>query len=77
MRTIALMDDRIMDGGGAVYFSDGTALGYYGGKYSLYQKGDTLGDGKDISVEQAFRKFDADFDKLVTEAEFYKEVGED
>ena len=75
-RTIALMDDMIMDGGGAVYFSDGTALGYYGGKYSLYQKGDTLGNGKDISVEQAFRKFDADFDKLVTEAEFYKE-GED
>lgn len=72
-RTIAFMDDVIRDNGGVIYFKNGTALGYYGGEYFLYKNGDTLGDGIILSVEQAFRKFERDFENAITEDEFYQE----
>ena len=72
-RTIAFMDDVIRDNGGVIYYKDGTALGYYEGEYFLYKNGDALGDGIILSVEQAFRKFERDFENVITEEEFYQE----
>ena len=63
-KTIEFMDDTIRDNGRIVYFKDGTALGYYEGEYTLYRKGSICGIV--LSVVEAFRKFDRDFDKLVT-----------
>lgn len=70
-RTIEFMNDTIRDNGRIVYFKDGTALEYYKGEYILYRKGSICGIV--LSVEGAFKKFDRDFDKLVTKSEFDKE----
>ena len=70
-RTIGFMEDMIHDNGGTLYFNDKTMLKLENGKYRMFVGDDS--EGVKIPVEQAFRKFDANFDKIIYVEESYKE----